>query len=291
MTGSTVRVAGIAVLAFGLAACGVPQEEFDAVVSERDSLSEEIGRLAGEHEKTLEKLLLDLGEQTKRATEAAEAAAAAREAADQATSELDALRKEFEEYRQQYRIGHREAAKGTRLDSLTTLDGREFVSVTIRQVNPAGMEIFHDAGAAFVAFERLPDPLREEFGYDPEEAASFIHQEKAEEVEYARHLAAIEAEAEKRKAEREAHLKEVGNVPVELVDEQRGRIGSQLESVASEIAVVKKEIERLEYLDWRAEIYGRSAGWKEKIENKQEELRKLEEKSLALRRSLDDLRR
>lgn len=43
--------------------------------------------------------------------------------------------------------------KPTAFDSLVTTKGKEYVKVTVNEVTPAGIKIFHEAGAATIPFE------------------------------------------------------------------------------------------------------------------------------------------
>jgi hypothetical protein len=73
------------------------------------------------------------------------------------------------------------AAEDAKLDSLVTLDGKVYQSVTIRKVDPDGLSILHEAGTAKVPFEKLPEELREQYGYD--EAAAAEHRKQVAEAQ------------------------------------------------------------------------------------------------------------
>jgi len=61
--------------------------------------------------------------------------------------------------------------EGKKLDSLTTKDGKTYEDVTVREVTPSGIKIFHKIGTATIQYEQLPEKLQEELGgFDGEKA-------------------------------------------------------------------------------------------------------------------------
>ncbi len=57
------------------------------------------------------------------------------------------------------------------LESLVTNQGKEYAKVTIREVTPAGLRIFHESGATTIPFEDIPKELQEALGGFDEDAA------------------------------------------------------------------------------------------------------------------------
>ena len=53
---------------------------------------------------------------------------------------------------------------------LETLDGELYKNVKIRAVEPSGLRITHAKGVSFLRFDNLPEEIRAQYGYDPEQA-------------------------------------------------------------------------------------------------------------------------
>lgn len=63
-------------------------------------------------------------------------------------------------------------------DLLTTNDGRVYRTVILSKVEPDGIRIRHEDGAAKILFHKLPPELQKKYGYNPEKAAAFIAQQR-----------------------------------------------------------------------------------------------------------------
>lgn len=64
-------------------------------------------------------------------------------------------------------------------DKLETTNGRVYERVKVSKIEPDGISIVHEAGTAKIQFERLPQELRDAFGFDAGKAESH-RKEKAE---------------------------------------------------------------------------------------------------------------
>jgi hypothetical protein len=62
---------------------------------------------------------------------------------------------------------------------LTTTDGRVYRKVILSKVEPDGIRISHEDGAAKILFDKLSPELQKKYGYNPMEAAAF----KAQQIE------------------------------------------------------------------------------------------------------------
>lgn len=61
-----------------------------------------------------------------------------------------------------------------KLETLTTTKGKVYRNLTVREVTPSGIKIFHEGGSATLPYELLPEDLRKMVGgFDPEKAAKF----------------------------------------------------------------------------------------------------------------------
>lgn len=63
--------------------------------------------------------------------------------------------------------------------TITTRDGKSFYECQIVRVYPDGVSFTHRNGAAKIAFKDLPENLRREFRYDPQQEAAFQKEQAA----------------------------------------------------------------------------------------------------------------
>ena len=74
-----------------------------------------------------------------------------------------------------------EALSGNvKFETLTTTDGTTYKSVTVREVTPAGIRVFHSSGAAAIPFEDLPKEVQKQLGGFDSEKAKKYRKEQAE---------------------------------------------------------------------------------------------------------------
>lgn len=85
----------------------------------------------------------------------------------------------FEDYKDQYRAYVRGKAKGETLDTLETGSGVIYKNVSIREVTAVGIQIRHDDGHKRIAFEELPEAMRDHFQFDPKQKAAAVAKEQA----------------------------------------------------------------------------------------------------------------
>ena len=85
--------------------------------------------------------------------------------------------------------------------TINTLDGRTYYDAQIEERDAAGIHITHSAGACYLPYSNLPKSIRDANNYDPEAAAEFIAQQKAEKKPQA---AKTRAPALKRQKEEQA---------------------------------------------------------------------------------------
>jgi hypothetical protein len=87
--------------------------------------------------------------------------------------------KAFEDYKDQYRAYVRGKAKGETLDTLETGSGVIYKNVSIREVTAVGIQIRHDDGHKRIAFEELPEAMKDHFQFDPKQKAAAVASEQA----------------------------------------------------------------------------------------------------------------
>jgi hypothetical protein len=104
-------------------------------------------------------------------------------------AEIVEKNKAFDAYKDDYRAYVRGKAKGETMDQLSTTSGVVYKNVSIREVTAIGIQIRHDEGQKRIAFEDLPDEMKDYYQFDPNQKEDA---KKAED------------------AAREAHEKEVG---------------------------------------------------------------------------------
>ncbi len=73
----------------------------------------------------------------------------------------------------------RDQAIGEKLDKLVTA-AQTFTGVTIKAIDPSGIDILHDNGAAHVRFSDLDQSWRDRFQYDPAEEADYLAHKAAD---------------------------------------------------------------------------------------------------------------
>jgi hypothetical protein len=86
---------------------------------------------------------------------------------------------------------------------VTTLDGRTFRDCEVSKVFPDSVCLLFPGGGARVKFSNLPDQLRQQYGYNAEQAASF---ERAESARDERERAAIAAQLVQSAARKKASV-------------------------------------------------------------------------------------
>ncbi len=85
----------------------------------------------------------------------------------QAEVEIASRSQAWEEYKDQYRAFARGNAKGETLEQLKTVQGTVYTNVNIREVTAIGIQIRHDEGHKRIAFEDLPEEMKDRFQFDP----------------------------------------------------------------------------------------------------------------------------
>ena len=83
----------------------------------------------------------------------------------------------FEAYKDEYRAFVRGGAKGKTMESLRTVTGASYKNVTITEVSAVGIQIRHDDGHKRIAFEDLPDEMKDYYQFDPNQKAAAVKKE------------------------------------------------------------------------------------------------------------------
>lgn len=86
---------------------------------------------------------------------------------------------DFDKYKNDYRSFVRTKAKGQVIERLQTRDGTLYHNVTIREVNPVGMQIMHDGGFKRVLYENLPADIQDYYQFDKKQKDEALAQENS----------------------------------------------------------------------------------------------------------------
>jgi len=111
-----------------------------------------------------------------------------RQTRDELRQDIAGLEQRNEALRQQGLRAARASAAGRRLPELKLASGRVFRDVTIVRVSEIGLEIRHASGVARIGDGELSLAQREEFGIDPELAATAAAREQADARSYEAHI-------------------------------------------------------------------------------------------------------
>src|SRR6266487_527357 len=84
---------------------------------------------------------------------------------------------------------------------ITTLDGKVYKDCEVSRVFPDSICVLFSSGGARVKFTNLPEPVREKYGYNPEQAANFT---RVEVVRQERERAILAAQRAQLAAQRRA---------------------------------------------------------------------------------------
>jgi hypothetical protein len=92
-------------------------------------------------------------------------------------------------------------------ESLITTRGKTYNKVKVRDITPAGIRIFHEAGAATIPYQELPEEIQKQLGdFDPEEAKRHQEQEnikaRAQELALDRAVNATQQQEQEKKEEK-----------------------------------------------------------------------------------------
>lgn len=96
----------------------------------------------------------------------------------------------FEAYKDRFRAYIRGKAKGEAMEKLETLSGTIYTNVNIREVTAIGIQIRHEGGQKRIAFEELPEEMKDRFQFDPKQKEKALTQETEN---FVKHEAAVAA--------------------------------------------------------------------------------------------------
>ena len=212
------------------------RESLENVRQEISEQEKESGKMASDLEKA--KLALESANAAAKATQ--EASQKAEKVAESLKQQLDQLQKDFEAYKAKYRTEARAKAVGGKLDQLA-VGGKVYQNVTIKSVNPQGMEISHSTGAARVLFGDLPQAWRDRFDYDPNEADAFAQNQITERTKVDQQIQTEMAAFNPESPPRQLHLGDMAQALKNSGAEDTAKLTKEAER-AKEVAELEQEI-------------------------------------------------
>ncbi len=84
---------------------------------------------------------------------------------DEAAKALEAIRKDFSDYKAQYKVSIRKRAPGMELE-MVEIDGKKFERVKIRELTESNLTFMHQAGTMSVPLNRLNPSLQTRLGFE-----------------------------------------------------------------------------------------------------------------------------
>lgn len=84
---------------------------------------------------------------------------------DEAAKALEAIQKDFSDYKEQYKVSIRKHAPGMELE-LLEIEGKRFERVKVRELTATNLTFMHQSGTMSVPLNRLNPMLQTRLGYD-----------------------------------------------------------------------------------------------------------------------------
>lgn len=96
----------------------------------------------------------------------------------EATNALESVKKDFENYKQQYKVSIRKRAPGMLLE-LVEVEGKRFENVKVRELTDSSLVFMHQAGTMSVQLSELKPDMQERLGYQPASTQAIMATRKA----------------------------------------------------------------------------------------------------------------
>lgn len=84
---------------------------------------------------------------------------------DEATKALEAIQKDFAEYKNQYKLSIRRRAPGMELE-MVEVDGKKYEKVKVRELTDSALTFMHQAGTMSVQLSQLKPDMQARLGYE-----------------------------------------------------------------------------------------------------------------------------
>ena len=134
---------------------------------------------------------------------------------------------------------------------ITTRSGTTYRKCEVVKVEPDGIRISHDGGAAKISFEELPDALQRQYGYDAAKVASYrksiadakaAGEAKAVTAKRERDDAAMKKEQEARRQEDEKQRQDAERLAEEKRQEESKRQAEERQAMFKRIVIIVSTI-------------------------------------------------
>lgn len=79
--------------------------------------------------------------------------------------ELEQLKKDFETYKSHYKLSMRKRAPGFQLEDFTSVDGKEYKQVVLREITETQVNFTHQGGIMKLHYKQLPEQLQAVLGF------------------------------------------------------------------------------------------------------------------------------
>lgn len=89
----------------------------------------------------------------------------AQEEREAISKELEQLRKDFETYKTQYKLGMRKRAPGFPVQDFTSVDGKQYKQVVLREITETQVNFNHAEGIMKLHYKQLPEDLQAVLGF------------------------------------------------------------------------------------------------------------------------------
>ena len=125
------------------------RDEIDALAQQNAKAEDERRRL----EQTIDTIKLD----KKKLDDDKAKAEADRVAAEK---QLQDLKADFERYKVQYKLSMKQRAPGMKIDNFTTVEGKNYSDVVLKEITDAGIYFMHSGGIMRLEAKQLPSPMQ-----------------------------------------------------------------------------------------------------------------------------------
>lgn len=249
------------VFVFSLSACNSDTEEVQRLssrIAELESISEQ--KIAEANAKLEEaQMKMEAADQKVREAEAAKAQLELQrpdpqqEAIQTLEAKIQTLEAELSEQKkthQDYVEKYRTSAVGRKLDSVTTVDGKEYTDVTLKEIDNLSVTLTHSAGIVRLAYSRLDPVWGEEFGFSEEAAKEQLIAEQKAYEERKRYLAEQDELASQVLAEQQQQMAEYDKVrQAKLRADEIAMLNLEINKAENKISILRDEIRERE---WRS---------------------------------------
>ena len=162
-------------------------QSIDSQIQEREAHIQRLNGRKAEWQGKVEdyagkkKIILEIDSIESKIQQKQKLSAAATYSVREASDRVAAVEKQFQDYKQSYRISERSRAVGEKVDRLTLENGKVYTDVMIRRVSAEGIDIRHKNGGTLIVPSLIPDDLLDRFQYTEEDTNLAAKQQNARE--------------------------------------------------------------------------------------------------------------